>query len=439
MNTIQRLESNVRSYCRSFPVRFTQAKGSFLHTDKGERYLDFLSGAGTLNYGHNHPELKEALIEYLANDSITHGLDMETQAKAQFLEVFESHILKPRGLDYKVQFTGPTGTNAVESALKIARRVTGRSHVVSFTNAFHGVSTGSLAVTANDFYRERAGLPVMGSDFVPFDGYLGPRTDTTDFLDRILSDTASGIPKPAAVIAETVQGEGGINVASLQWLENLQTVCRKHEVLLIIDDIQMGCGRTGSFFSFSDADLEPDIVTMSKSLSGYGLPMALVLLKPELDNWRPGEHNGTFRGNNLAFVTARRALEIFWQDSQFADRIQERGSVLEGRLQDYLDSGPGESIQLRGRCMVQGLDFGSGKRATAVAKRAFEKGVVIETSGAMGQVLKFLTPLNISQSDLEDGLNRVKQAIDEVIHDETATQRKQFAKIINPKPITTWS
>tara|TARA_A100001037_G_scaffold303183_1_gene336584 strand:+ start:4497 stop:5816 length:1320 start_codon:yes stop_codon:yes gene_type:complete len=439
MNTIQRLESNVRSYCRSFPVRFTQAKGSFLHTDKGERYLDFLSGAGTLNYGHNHPELKEALIEYLANDSITHGLDMETQAKAQFLEVFESHILKPRGLDYKVQFTGPTGTNAVESALKIARRVTGRSHVVSFTNAFHGVSTGSLAVTANDFYRERAGLPVMGSDFVPFDGYLGPRTDTTDFLDRILSDTASGIPKPAAVIAETVQGEGGINVASLQWLENLQTVCRKHEVLLIIDDIQMGCGRTGSFFSFSDADLEPDIVTMSKSLSGYGLPMALVLLKPELDNWRPGEHNGTFRGNNLAFVTARRALEIFWQDSQFADRIQERGSVLEGRLQDYLDSGPGESIQLRGRCMVQGLDFGSGKRATAVAKRAFEKGVVIETSGAKGQVLKFLTPLNISQSDLEDGLNRVKQAIDEVIHDETATQRKQFAKIINPKPITTWS
>lgn len=435
MSSIDRLESNVRSYCRSFPARFTHAKGAILTTVDNRRYFDFLSGAGTLNYGHNHPKLKDALTDYVSKDAVVHGLDMETEAKVEFLDTFEQQILKPRGLDYKIQFTGPTGTNAVESALKIARRITGRSHVIAFTNAFHGVSNGSLAVTANEYYRERMGLPVIGSHFLPYDGYLGPDIDTTEILDRMLGDSASGTSKPAAVIAETVQGEGGINVATLQWLEKLQEVCRKHEVLLIIDDIQMGCGRTGSFFSFSDADLQPDIVTLSKSLSGYGLPMAVVLLKRELDDWRPGEHNGTFRGNNLAFVTARRALELFWKDSQFADQVQEVGALLEGRLQDFLDSSQSESIQLRGRCMVQGLDFGCGERAANIAKCAFDKGVIIETSGSRGQVLKFLPPLTISTEDLKSGLELVEEAIKEVISQETRTQQQQYAETIHQKPL----
>jgi diaminobutyrate-2-oxoglutarate transaminase len=435
MNTINRLESEVRSYCRSFPVQFAHAEGARLTTSAGVEYLDFLAGAGTMNYGHNHPELKAALLDYVSNDQVVHGLDMATEAIEQFLEVFERNILLPRQLDYKVQFTGPTGTNAVEAALKIARRVTGRSNVISFTNGFHGVSMGALAVTANSFYRERAGLPMTGTDFMPYDGYLGDGIDTTEYLNRMLCDGSSGIDHPAAVVVETVQGEGGINVASMDWLENLQKVCRQHDVLLIVDDIQMGCGRTGSFFSFSDADVQPDIVTLSKSLSGYGLPMSLVLLKPELDDWHPGEHNGTFRGHNLAFVTARRALEVFWQDANFADRIQERGALLEGRLQDFLDNGAGESVSIRGRCMVQGLDFGTGKRASAVTKKAFERGVIIETSGSDGQVVKFLTPLTISEAELLRGIETVTDAAAKVLDEESAPEQKRFAKLVHEEPL----
>ena len=308
MKTFNRIESNVRSYCRSFPTVFTRASGATLVGEDGRRYLDFLSGAGTLNYGHNNPRIKARLLEYLESDGIVHGLDMATVAKREFLERFEQTILLPRGLSYKVQFTGPTGANAVEAALKIARNVTGRSNIVAFTNGFHGVTLGAVAATANSHYRDAAGLPPSGTSFVPYDGYLGD-LDTTEYLDRVLTDGSSGVDHPAAVIVETVQGEGGVNVATAAWLRRLEAVCRRHDVLLIVDDIQAGCGRTGTFFSFEDAGIRPDLVTLSKSLSGYGMPMSVVLMRPELDQWKPGEHNGTFRGNNLAFVTATPALE----------------------------------------------------------------------------------------------------------------------------------
>jgi diaminobutyrate-2-oxoglutarate transaminase len=435
MKTIERLESEVRTYSRSFPVQFAKAKGACLTTSDGTQYLDFLSGAGTLNYGHNHPVLQETLMNYVASGYIVHGLDMVTEAKVGFLEAFEKYILEPRGLDYKIQFTGPTGTNAVEAALKIARRATGRHNVVSFTNGFHGVSMGSLAVTANSYYRERAGLPMACTDFMPYDGYLGDAIDTTEIFDRMLRDASSGLDKPAAVIVETVQGEGGINVASWEWLENLQTICRDHGILMILDDIQMGCGRTGSFFSFTDADLDPEIVTLSKSLSGYGLPMSLVLLKPGLDDWRPGEHNGTFRGHNLAFVTARKTLETFWDGSSFADKVQESGALLEGHLDDFLECGAGKSVARRGRCMVQGLDFGTGERAQAVARRSFEKGVVIETSGSDGQVVKFLPPLNISNGELIRGVRIVTESAEYVLARESKAQQDKFAGIVHEDPI----
>ncbi len=416
MNTINTLESQVRSYCRSFPVTFKRAQGAVLETTEGKPYLDFLAGAGTLNYGHNHPALKEALLDYISSDYIVHGLDMATEAKEAFLDAFNRIILRPCALDYKIQFVGPTGTNAVEAALKVARNVTGRQNVIAFTGAFHGVTQGSLSVTANSYYRNASGFGGShGSDFLPYDGYLGPDIDTTELLDRVLTDGSSGIDHPAAVIVETVQGEGGINAASIEWLQNLQDVCRKHDVLLIVDDIQMGCGRTGAFFSWSQADLDPDIVTLSKSLSGYGLPMALVLMKPELDQWKPGEHNGTFRGNNLAFVTARRALEEFWQDVDFVDEVHKKGALLEGRLQDFLDEHPDSGVRLRGRCMVQGLDFGSGERASQVVRKAFENGLVIETSGSDNEIVKCLCPLTIETEELLGGLQILTTAAKEVL------------------------
>ncbi|UWN50897.1 Diaminobutyrate--2-oxoglutarate transaminase [Alcanivorax sp. ALC70] len=291
----ENIESEVQSYARSFPVVFQKAQGSYLYDEEGIAYLDFLAGAGTLNYGHNNPVLKKVLLDYIENDYIVHGLDMHTVAKRQFLEALDEYVLKPREMDHVVQFPGPTGTNAVEAALKIARNIKGRENIISFTNGFHGVTLGALSATGNSHHRGAAGVTMGGVSVMPYDGYLGDAFDTTQYLDKVLCDSSSGIDHPAAVIVETVQGEGGINAASFEWLRNLEHVCRKHDMLLILDDIQAGCGRTGTFFSFDEVGIKPDIITLSKSLSGYGLPLAVVLLKPELDQWKPGEHNGTFR------------------------------------------------------------------------------------------------------------------------------------------------
>ncbi|MEC9341992.1 MAG: aspartate aminotransferase family protein, partial [Pseudomonadota bacterium] len=312
MEIFEELESEVRGYIRAFPAVFDTAKGSHLYDEQGNRYIDFFAGAGTLNYGHNHPGISQALIEYLRKDGIVHALDKATIAKRDFMDKFQSVILKPRGLDYKMQFTGPTGTNAVETALKLSRMIKQRSNIIAFTNGYHGLTMGSLAVTGNAFYRDESYGVRHNSDFMPYDGYLGPDINTTDYLRRFLKDQSSGVDLPAAIIVETVQGEGGIHVASIPWLQQLEKICREFDILLIVDDIQMGNGRTGSFFSFERAGITPDMVTLSKAVGG-GLPMALLLMRPELDRWQPGEHTGTFRGNNLAFVAATKALE-FWDD-----------------------------------------------------------------------------------------------------------------------------
>lgn len=415
LKIFERLESEVRGYIRSFPVVFKQAKGSILVDETGREYIDFFAGAGTLNYGHNNPAFKDKLVQYLETDGIVHGLDMATSAKARFMETFERVILKPRNLRYTLQFTGPTGTNAVEAALKLARQVKGRPNVISFTHGFHGLSGGSLAVTANAKYREAAGTSLGNTVFMPYDGYMGPDVDTIAYLERMLEDTSSGLDKPAAVIVETVQGEGGINVASLRWLRELQRVCRAHDMLLIVDDIQAGCGRTGTFFSFEPAGIQPDIVTLSKSLSGFGLPMSLVLMKPELDVWKPGAHTGTFRGNNLAFVTATEALERYWTSQAFTSDVQRKERITRDFLENIVQSYPEAGLSVRGRGLMQGLVSADNDFAGKAAAAAFQQGVVIETSGANDEVLKFLPALTISEDELRRGLAIVERCIAEIL------------------------
>lgn len=414
MTIFEQIESSVRSYARAFPCVFNQAKGEYLYDEQGRRYLDFLAGAGTLNYGHNHPVFKRALVDYVNRDGITHGLDMHTQAKATFLEQLQQHILQPRQLDYKAQFTGPTGTNAVEAAIKLARMVTGRHSILAFTNGFHGVTLGALAATGNQHHRGAAASLLGGVNRIPYDGYLGPDLDTTHYLDKLLCDASSGVDLPAAVLVETVQGEGGINAASAQWLRNLQRLCHKHGILLIIDDIQAGCGRTGTFFSFEQAGLYPDMVTLSKSLSGYGLPLALVLIKPELDRWKPGEHNGTFRGNNMAFVTAAAAIETFWRDDAFQRAIERKSAYMDERINAIIARYGDGSFRAKGRGMFRGIDCVNGELAAQITRRCFEEGLIIETSGADDQVVKFLAPLTIEDSSLKAGLDIVEQAIAQV-------------------------
>lgn len=400
---LERMESEVRTYSRSFPVVFTEAKGARLTDENGREYIDFLAGAGTLNYGHNHPALKQALIDYMAGDGIIHGLDMWTKAKRDYLETLETLILKPRGLDYKVHLPGPTGTNAVEAAIRLARVATGRHNIVSFTNGFHGVTMGALATTGNRKFREATGgIPTQGAAFLPFDGYLGEGVDTLDYFEKLLDDNSSGLDIPAAVIVETVQGEGGINPASIDWLKRLEQLCRSREILLIVDDIQAGCGRTGKFFSFEHAGIVPDIVTNSKSLSGLGLPFAHVLMRPELDKWKPGQYNGTFRGFNLAFTTATAAMRHFWSDDSLEREVQRKGSIVEERFQQLAKwlTAQGVPSSERGRGLMRGLDVGSGENADKITAEAFERGLIIETSGHAGQIVKCLCPLTIDDEDL---------------------------------------
>jgi diaminobutyrate-2-oxoglutarate transaminase len=413
LSVFESLESEVRSYCRGWPTVFDRAQGAHLVDEGGHTYLDFFAGAGSLNYGHNNPVLKRALIDYLERDGITHGLDMATTAKRRFLETFKEVVLEPRSLPYKVMFPGPTGTNAVESALKLARKVKGRESVVSFTNAFHGMSLGSLAVTGNAFKRAGAGIPLVHGTPMPFDNYLDGQLPDFLWFERLLDDQGSGLNKPAAVIVETVQGEGGINVARAEWLRALADLCRRQDMLLIVDDIQMGCGRTGAFFSFEEAGITPDIVTLSKSISGYGLPMSLCLFRPELDVWEPGEHNGTFRGNNPAFVTATAALDAYWADGQMEKQTTARGEQVEQALLALCEENSADGAHYRGRGLVWGLEFADRTRASKVCARAFELGLLLETSGPDSQVVKLLPPLTISPDELDEGLRTLSRAVHE--------------------------
>jgi len=413
MRIFEEMESEVRGYIRSFPAVFDMARGSEMFDEHGARYIDFFAGAGTLNYGHNNPAISQAMIEYLQRDGIVHGLDKATVAKKAFLQKLADTILTPRNMEYKVQFTGPTGTNAVETALKLARMVKQRSNIIAFTNAYHGLSMGSLAVTGNSFYRDESYGVRYNSDFVPFDGYFGPDVNTIDYLRRFLEDQSSGIDLPAAIIVETVQGEGGIHVASDQWLRDLEALCRRFDILLIIDDIQMGNGRTGTFFSFERAGIRPDLVTISKSI-GAGLPLSLLLMRPALDQWKPGEHTGTFRGNNLAFVAATKSLE-YWDAPDFAKGIVEKGEIFRNGLQSIVDKHADAEGELRGVGMVWGIEFSDPNFAGAVSEEAFKRGLVIETAGANSQVLKFLPALTIEEALIAEGLDIIDQAIGEVL------------------------
>ncbi len=416
-NVFTRYESSARSYCRRFDNVFSSANGSTLTDIKGHEYIDFLSACGALNYGHNDPDMSAALIKHIQSNGLSAALDMFSDSKARFLDAFARYILKPRSLDYRVQFTGPTGTNAVEAAMKLARKVTGRSNIIAFTHGFHGVSMGALAATGNNYHRMGMSLPDV--THLPFENYAGAGFDTAAYLEQLLSDQSSGVTPPAAILLETVQGEGGLNVASASWLQAIAATAKKHGALLIVDDVQAGCGRTGTFFSFEPLDVEPDMVVLSKSISGYGLPMALVLIKPEHDQWLPAEHNGTFRGNTHAFVTATVALEKYWADTSFTQTIGANAVIVQERLQALNNLIP--SSYLKGRGMMQGIDVGSGELADRITRQAFANGLVIETSGAEDEVIKVLAALNTPAAILQQGFNKLEAAVNRVLGEAAIT------------------
>lgn len=427
MKVFEQWESEIRGYCRLYPTVFKSASNARQVDEAGKSYIDFFAGAGVLNFGHNNERMKEALIAFIKADGVAHSLDMYTTIKRDFLSKFASTILEPRNMQHKMQFMGPTGTNAVEAALKLARKVTGRPTVVAYSHGFHGMTLGSLACTTNSHFRHAAGVPLEHVVHQPFgcektcvDCKLGCGLESVDKLRATIADSSSGIAAPAAFLVEAIQAEGGVNVASREWLLATQELARELGALFIIDDIQVGCGRTGNYFSFDDMGLDPDIVTLAKGIGGFGTPLAMNLVKPEHDrHWSPGEHTGTFRGQGLSFAAGIEALRYF-EDEALMTEVRKKGKQMAEHLDGICSGITGRSFQVRGKGMIQGLDVGDGETAKRISARAFETGLLVGACGTGGRVLKLIPPLTIPQADLDEGLRIFADVVTEVVEVKAA-------------------
>lgn len=401
-------ESSIRGYCRNFPTVFASASNARQVSEDGTSYIDFFAGAGVLNFGHNNPRMKDALIEFLRNDGVAHSLDTYTTTKRDFIARFHEVVLAPRGMDHRLQFMGPTGSNAVEAALKLARQATGRREVVAFSHGFHGMTLGALAVTGNHAFRQWAGVPLNDVVRLPFETAPGGDTAVADY-GASLRDPSSGHTAPAAFIVEAIQAEGGVNVASSEWLQQVQALAREVGALFIIDDIQAGIGRTGSYFSFDGMGLDPDIICLAKGLGGFGTPIAMNLNKPEVDeHWSPGAHTGTFRGQGLSFVAGTVALD-YAADRDFLDQVEAKGRVMRDRLEQIAADQPGWEV--RGKGMMQAIDTGDGALNKQIQAEAFQRGLLFGPCGSGGRVNKLIPPLTIGEDDLDQGLDLFEQAV----------------------------
>ena len=381
-------ESEVRWYCRNFPAVFIKACGEYLWDQYGNQYVDLFAAAGSLNYGHNQSTLQKTMIDTIISNHLVQSLDFFTPLKENFIAMFNEIILVPRNLEYKYQFVGPTGASAVEAAMTLAKKFTGKSSVICFKRSFHGMTLGarSISDSLGEIGENVKSLPFFSENHRADEAIA----QTKQILDE-LSDA------PGAMFIEVVQAEGGVFVANRRWLKFIVDYCADNCVVSIIDDIQCGCGRTGSFFSFDTMDIKPSIICLSKSLSGIGLPMAMLLITPELDIWKPGEFSGTFRGNGLAFATAAKALE-FWRDQTFLEQLRQNICTIENWVAELSRIKTELGIcDIRGTGMIWGIEYESIKLAKALRQELFAQKIIAEFVGKEKRTLKILAPLNIDQ------------------------------------------
>ncbi|AXH10009.1 diaminobutyrate--2-oxoglutarate transaminase [Malaciobacter halophilus] len=402
-------ESEIRAYCRAVPTVFKASSNATMIDENNKEFIDFFGGAGVLNFGHNNPKMKQALIEFIQRDGVAHSLDMFTDVKRDFIETFANTILKPRGWeDRKLQFTGPTGTNAVEAALKLARKVTGRTEVVAFNRGFHGMTLAALACTANNAFRSSAGVPLTHVIRDTFNDM-----DALENLRQKMFDLASGMLPPAAFLVEPVQAEGGVRVATKQWLQGVQQLAKDTGALFILDSIQCGCGRCGSYFSFDDLDVDPDIIILAKGLGGFGTPIGMLVNKPEIDKqWNPGQHTGTFRGQGLSFVAGKIGLEYF-NDEEFNNETIRKGNIIREVL-DNLNSKYEKVVDVRQKGMMLAIEFDSADTVKKITTKTYENGLIIGACST-GEIIKFIPPLTITDEELNKGLERFTASVEAVL------------------------
>ncbi|MBF7690445.1 diaminobutyrate--2-oxoglutarate transaminase [Acinetobacter pollinis] len=428
------MESNVRSYPRKLPLAIAKAQGCWVTDVEGKEYLDCLAGAGTLALGHNHPAVIQSIQDTLASGVPLHTLDLTTPLKDKFTETLLSHL--PGGKEeYCLQFCGPSGADATEAAMKLAKTYTGRGAVVSFSGGYHGMTHGSLSVTGNLGAKNAVSNMMPGVQFLPYPHEyrcplgLGGEAGVdalTYYFEQFIEDVESGVTKPAAVILEAIQGEGGVVVAPTKWLRKIREVTEKHGIVLILDEVQAGFSRSGKMFAFEHAGIEPDIIVMSKAVGG-SLPLAVLGIKRKFDAWSPGAHTGTFRGNQLAMGTGLASLQVI-KEQNLAQNAQERGDYIQAEIKKLAQEFPCIG-NVRGRGLMIGVEivderlpadhmgsFPTDSKLTAAIQAAcFNNQLLLEKGGRNGTVIRLLCPLIITQEETEELIKRFKKALAEAL------------------------
>ncbi|MEV5445806.1 diaminobutyrate--2-oxoglutarate transaminase family protein [Streptomyces sp. NPDC052644] len=429
----ERRESSARTYASTLPVAPVHAAGAVITGADGRTYLDCLSGAGTLALGHNHPATVAALQSVLASGTPLHTLDMITPQK----DAFSGELLRrlPGGLrdSARLHFCSPAGTDAVEAALKLAQHATGRRGIVAFTGAYHGMTLGASAVSGPPRMSGAVGADGVPVTRLPFPYGLRCPFGTGDaersgelsarLLESLLTDPSSGVAPPAAVILEVVQGEGGVVEAPDGWLREVRRITEEHGVVLVIDEVQTGIGRTGHYWACERAGVTPDVLVTSKAVGG-GLPLALIAYRPELDTWRPGHHTGTFRGNTLAMVAGEITLRTVAEE-QLAERALKLGERIGRGLREIAAQDPGVG-QVRGRGLMTGVELvapdaapdrygalpGDPVRARAVRAACLDRGLILELGGRDDTVVRLLPPLVLTDEQADSVVERLAAALE---------------------------
>ena len=416
-------ESNARTYPRRLPIAIRRAEGTFVEDLDGNVFIDFLTGAGVLALGHGHPEVMESVQRQLP--LLAHGLDFPTEIKDEFVEFHLSQLPEAMRDSTKIHFCGPAGANAVDAAIKLCKTATGRSEIVSFQGGFHGSTHSAMSVTGLVSQRSRVGNTMPGVHFFPYPYALrcplpGP-ADTVgerclEYFERTLKDPLGGVAPPAAVILEMVQGEGGVIPAPTVFVQGVRRVTRELGIPLVVDEVQSGIGRTGTWFAFEQHDIVPDVILASKALGGMGMPIAVIFYDAALDVWHPGAHTGTFRGNQLAFAASVAAGRLMLRDG-ILEHVREMGAQalagLEHIVADFAIAG-----EARGSGLMLGLELvdpatgdPNGEAAVAVQRAALERGLIVELGGRQDAVVRLLPPLNVTGATLERGIAILRDAV----------------------------
>jgi diaminobutyrate-2-oxoglutarate transaminase len=431
----QNYESNARTYARRFKLAISKAEGIFVQDPEGRVFIDCLCGAGSIALGHNHHRVYEAIMDCLRNKNALLTLDIATPIKDRFVNMLLESFPASFAENCKIQFCSPSGADAAEAAVKLVKTATGRSTIFAFGGAYHGMTHGALALTGCKSVKEPIHNLMKDVHFMPFPypyrcpfGVGGDEAEeiSLHFIEHQLKDPYSGITKPAAILLEVIQGEGGVIPASDKWIRGIRDITSRYDVPLIIDEVQAGIGKTGDMYAFESSGIVPDVVMISKSIGG-SLPLALIAYNKKLDQWKSGAHTGTFRGNQMAMAAGTAVLETI-KEERLLENAAFMGKFFKDeftRLQDkYSCVG-----DVRGRGLMVGMEIvdsslpsdqlgsfpGNTELAYQIVAECFRNGLIIETGGRQDCVIRVLPPLNITREQGETIMEIIDNAMATVL------------------------